>query len=542
MSKKPFVVCLLNGMGIEESKSYNIYSSEVMPTLDALTTRYLFSTISSSGKGVGLASEASVTKEQGLLNVGACATVKQSIEILNSKIEEKAFFNSPALATVTEHVKANNSNMHLITLVGDKYGEDSLVHLRKMVEYLNEIGIKKVCLHLYLGANSNPLNKSFPKYTAMVHRILNVYPDTKISIVAGIKFLKDSSGITVTKELYKVSAGGIGEHWINYNDAVDSNYKRKYLEQDIVPFIVHDNALIENTDGVFLFNYENDLGSVYTDLLIQPNKYMYTNNTGINIKVASLFPLQNQTSVSCLNYEPVKTSFYGALNNKGIKHLLIAPKEDIPYINYYFNGCNNTQGAQVLAMEPTNTGNKDSDLNYMYQTTTTKLMEAINSNFYDLIIVEYNISNNNVSTENIKTSMINMDKNLANIYNQIIGMNGTLIITSCYGLNEVLHNNKDELVNVNFSKKLPFVVVDNEMPQDIYSTTSGTLCDIGTTILNYLEVPLMEGMTGKNLILKSGSKSKGGKTKKSNNKTVLIIVIGIVLIVALVGVLQNDLL
>ena len=38
---------------------------------------------------------------------------------------------------------------------------------------------------------------------------------------------------------------------------------------------------------------------------------MYTDNTNINIKIASLFPLQNQTTISCLNYEQVKTSFYG---------------------------------------------------------------------------------------------------------------------------------------------------------------------------------------------------------------------------------------
>lgn len=532
MSKKPFVVCMLNGMGIEDAKSYNIYNSDVMPTLDQFTTRYLFSTLASSGKGVGLSDAASATRELGLLNIGSGTIVKQSIEIVNSKLESKTFFDNNSISTVVEHVRTNNSKMHLITLVGDKYGEDSLVHLRRMVEYLNGIGIKNICLHLYLGANSNMLTKSFPKYTAMVHRILNLYPNVKISIIAGIKYLKDSSGITITKELYKVSAGGIGEHWINYNEAVDSNYKRKYLERDIVPFIVHDEALIGNTDGVFLFNYENDLGSVYTDLIVQPSKYMYTNNTGINIKVASLFPLQNQTSVSCFNYEPVKTSFYSSLNNSGIKHLLIAPKDDIPYINYYFNGCNKTQGAQVLAIETNNTGNYDNDLLYTYQATTTKLMEAINSNFYDLIIVEFNLATGNINTENIKNSMINIDRCLVNIYNQIIGMNGTLYITSCYGLNTVLYNHKEELVNVDFSKKVPFIIIDNDLSKDIYSLSPGNLCDISTTILTNLGIPFMDGMTGKNLLIKSNT-----KVHKGNNKTILIVVIIIVVVLILVGVL-----
>ena len=256
------------------------------------------------------------------------------------------------------------------------------------------------------------------------------------------------------------------------------------------------------------------------------------NNTGINIKVASLFPLQNETSISCLTYDSVKTSFYGCLNNNGIKHLLIAPRDDISYINYYFNGCNKMQGAQVLGIEPTNTGNYDSDLNYIYQATTTKLIEAINSNFYDLIIVEYSLANGNVNTDNIKNSMMNLDRCLVSIYNQIIGMNGTLYITSCYGINTVIYNHKDELVNVDFSKKVPFIIVDNDLSSDVYSVVSGNLSDISITILSNLGVPIMNGMSGKNLLVKSFSKVKKGK-----NKTILIVLIMIVVALALIGVL-----
>lgn len=533
MGRKPFVVFLMDGMGIEDSKSYNIYNSDVMPTLDSLTNRYLFSTLFSSGKGVGLSENASATRDLGYLNIGAGSIVKQSIEITNSKIENNMFFNSESLKVVTDHVINNKSRIHLITLVGDRYGEDSMSHLRKMVEYCMSIGIKDIFLHLYLGANNNSLSKTFPKYTANVHRILNLYPNVKISIIAGINHLKDSSGITVTKELYKVTVGGIGEHWINYNEAVDSNYKRNNLEENIVPFIVSTDGLIGNTDGVFLFNYENDLGSVYSDLLIQPAKYMYTNNTGINIKVCSLFPLQNQTSVSCFNYEPVKTSFYGCLNNGGIKHLLIAEKDKIPYLNYYFNGCNNMQATQVLGIDKVENGDYDTNMSNTHQLITSKLIEAINSDFYDLIIVDYSIVDGNKprKTDNIKNSLSSLDKCLSEIYNQVISRNGILYITSSYGINEALYNHKDELVNVNFSKKVPFVVVDNELSPSSYSLISGNLSDISVTVLDTLGVPLMEGMNGKDLIIKNSGKTG----KKGKNKTVLIIAVILVLAVGLVA-------
>ena len=533
MGRKPFVVFLMDGMGIEDSKSYNIYNSDVMPTLDSLTNRYLFSTLFSSGKGVGLSENASATRDLGYLNIGAGSIVKQSIEITNSKIENNMFFNSESLKVVTDHVINNKSRIHLITLVGDRYGEDSMSHLRKMVEYCMSIGIKDIFLHLYLGANNNSLSKTFPKYTANVHRILNLYPNVKISIIAGINHLKDSSGITVTKELYKVTVGGIGEHWINYNEAVDSNYKRNNLEENIVPFIVSTDGLIGNTDGVFLFNYENDLGSVYSDLLIQPAKYMYTNNTGINIKVCSLFPLQNQTSVSCFNYEPVKTSFYGCLNNGGIKHLLIAEKDKIPYLNYYFNGCNNMQATQVLGIDKVENGDYDTNMSNTHQLITSKLIEAINSDFYDLIIVDYSIVDGNkpIKTDNIKNSLSSLDKCLSEIYNQVISRNGILYITSSYGINEALYNHKDELVNVNFSKKVPFVVVDNELSPSSYSLIGGNLSDISVTVLDTLGVPLMEGMNGKDLIIKNSGKTG----KKGKNKTVLIIAVILVLAVGLVA-------
>lgn len=533
MVRKPFVLFLMDGMGIEDAKSYNLYSSDVMPTLDALSNRYLFSALNSSGPGVGLSENASATRDLGYLNIGAGSIVKQSIEIVNSKIEKKEFFNNPSLKTVTDHVLNNKSRLHLITLVGNRYGEDSMSHLRKMIEYCMSIGIKDIFIHLYLGANNNSLNKTFPKYTANVHRILNLYPNVKISIIAGIKHLKDSSGITVTKELYKVSVGGIGEHWLNYNEAVDSNYKRNNLEENIVPFIVSNEGLIGNTDGVFLFNYENDLGSVYTDLLIQPTKYMYTNNTGINIKVCSLFPLSNQTSVSCFNYEAVKTSFYGCLNNSGMKHLLIASKDKVPYLNYYFNGCNSMQATQVSVIDVSSTGDYNTDMSNIYQATTNKALQAIDSNIYDFIIVDYSVVslNSKINTDNIKTSMNNIDKCLSTIYNKVVGMNGILYITSSYGINEVLYNHKDELVNVNFSKKVPFIAVDNELSKDMYGLISGNLCDISCTVLNTLGIPLMDGMTGRSLILR---RSVSVSKKKGKNKTILILLVFVIIILALV--------
>ena len=110
-----------------------------------------------------------------------------------------------------------------------------------------------------------------------------------------------------------------------------------------------------------------------------------------------------------------------------------------------------------------------------------------------------------------------------------------MYITSGYGINEALYNNKEELVNINFSKKVPFVIVDNEISKDNYSLSNGALSDLSTTIINSLEIQPMQGMIGKNLLIhRTISKSK----KKKQNKLLLIVLILVIIIVAAVVALM----
>ena len=183
------------------------------------------------------------------------------------------------------------------------------------------------------------------------------------------------------------------------------------------------------------------------------------------------------------------------------------------------------------------TGNYDLDLANKYQLTTNKVIEAINSDFYDLIIVDYQIVDGNKqrTAENIKTALTNLDKNLTQLYNAIIAKNGLMYITSGYGINEALYNNKEELVNINFSKKVPFLIVDNDISKDTYSLSSGELSDLSTTIINSLEIQPMQGMTGKNLLIhRTISKSK----KKKQNKMLITLLVIVIIIVAAVVALM----
>lgn len=530
-SRKPFVVCILDGFGLEEEKSFPIYSKELMPTLDTLSNRYLFSSIGVSGKSVGMSESSAANNEIGYLNFGSGCIVKQSTIITNSHIQDGSFITNNNILGLINHVINNNSKMHIITFIGDKYGEEAITHLKELLYLSTSKNVNNIYLHLYLGNNNNALSNTALNYMPLIHRILNTMPNVHLGVVSGVNYIKDSSGITITKELYKVSFNGIGERWVNYLDGINSNYKRNNLEENLVPFIVSNEGLIAENDGVFIFNYDTSFGSVYTDLMVDPKKYMYTTTEQTNINVVSLFPLNNKTSKYAFNYDKVNTSFYGCLNDCDKKHLLVATSDKIPYLNYYLNGCNSNQATQFVSINPSDNKDYDTSMRENIDSITDKVLEAISGNFYDLIVCNYPIIDysKDRKTTNIKNALSCFDKNLDKLYKSVIERDGTLIVMSSYGINEILHNEKEESVHVNFSRKVPLIFIDNQLSIDKYSIVSGNISDIGVTILDFMDVPV-KGMTGNNLLVSKGVRGK--KSGKKGKKSLILIILIFVILIA----------
>ena len=110
---KPLVLCILDGCGIREETDGNAFKNVNTPTLDMLLKKYPHSLLEASGPAVGLPDGQMGTSEVGHMNINAGRIALQPLEAINKSIEDKTIFKNEKILEVINHVKKNNSNIHI---------------------------------------------------------------------------------------------------------------------------------------------------------------------------------------------------------------------------------------------------------------------------------------------------------------------------------------------------------------------------------------------------------------------------------------------
>ena len=119
MSKKPTVLMILDGYGLNDKAEGNAVAQGKTPVMDKLMAEYPFVKGYASGLNVGLPDGQMGNSEVGHLNMGAGRIVYQDLTKITKMIEDGDFFENPELLRACNNVKENNSSLHLYGLVSD---------------------------------------------------------------------------------------------------------------------------------------------------------------------------------------------------------------------------------------------------------------------------------------------------------------------------------------------------------------------------------------------------------------------------------------
>ena len=147
---KPVVLCILDGCGIREETDGNAFKNAVTPTLDMLFNEYPHSILQASGPSVGLPEGQMGTSEVGHMNLGSGRIALQPLQAITGSIEDKTFFKNEKILEVLNHVKENNSNLHLFGLLSDGGVHSHINHLLALLEMCKENDVKNVYIDVCL--------------------------------------------------------------------------------------------------------------------------------------------------------------------------------------------------------------------------------------------------------------------------------------------------------------------------------------------------------------------------------------------------------
>lgn len=493
---KPIILMILDGFGIREEIYGNAIKQANTPNFDFLWNNYPHSLLEASGELVGLPKGQMGNSEVGHTNIGAGRIVEQPLSIINKSIGNKSIYDNKELNIVLEHVKNNDSKLHIMGLLSDGGVHSHIDHILSLIDIAKEKGIKKLYIHPFLDGRDTEPQKALIFLKELEEKMIKTDLGA-IATISGRYYAMDrDNNWDRTKKAYNALVKGEGYYYATSFNAVTDSYKNGIYDEFIEPSIINKDGLINENDGIIHANFRTDRATQLLRSLLEPSFDKFPIIKFNNIKVCAFKEVSNFKLVPYM-FETV------GLNNKlgeyldslGYSQLRIAETEKYNHVTFFFDGLEHldlTYGDKVLIDSP-KVKTYDLKPEMSAYKITDELLIRLN-NKYDIIILNYanpdmvgHTGNMEATIEAIET----IDECLGKVYAKIKERGGLLIVTADHGNAEYMIDENDNVITEHTLNKVPFIICDNS-----YNVRDGKLGDIAPTILSILGERIPKEMTG----------------------------------------------
>ena len=503
--KKPLVLCILDGCGVREETDGNAFANANKPTLKMLFEKYPNSILEASGKSVGLPEGQMGTSEVGHMNLGSGRVAVQPLENITAQIENGEILRNERILEVLNHVKNNNSNLHLFGLLSDGGVHSHINHLFGLLDMCKKNNIENVYLDICLDGRDT-YEKSALTYLDKLQEKMDELGIGKINIISGRYYGMDrDNNFDRLKLGYDAIVYGEGPKYNSYKELIDENYNNEKYDEFVIPGILNNQPLQDN-DGIITFNFRKDRIRELFTLLSNPTEYEQQANEKdlivkhfTNLKTLTMYPV-TETVKSPRAFEDLdlKNILVDYLHNNGISQLRIAETEKYAHVTFFFDGGKEVEYddmKKILIPSPKVATYDLKPEMSVYEVTDSFLNEVEN---FDVTIM--NLANGDMVGhtgvyEAAKKAVEDMDICITKIYNKVQTLNGTLIIIADHGNCDMMWDENKLPVTSHTTNPVPCIITKEGI-----ELNDGKLADIAPTMLELLGLPIPEEMTGTSLI------------------------------------------
>lgn len=448
---KKNILLLINGFGVEQPDSVNVYSEALMPNMDRLTKEKLF---------VSLASK-DLDYKDGYRKFSIGINEALTYSIIENNFSNNVYKNNQLLKYIEAKTNENENRLHVFC-----YWENDRT-ISQLSVFLKEIALNTnhmIYVHLILCQKSLSVYKSVERSLTLLNYELG--NTIKVGMVTGENYI---TNILCFRDMIKTFVTEAGEKWKDLTKKVEVLTQTKTIPNHTRTFSVNNGFAINEGDQILFFNYNNiDINLFMTELGSQ--KYRTIDTT--KLSYYSLFPVKCNVQVPFMyNYAISSTYAAGALKAIEAKCLVIDLKEKCPYINYYLTGLRNNVDESIRYMA--------SDSGFIYE--PSQLLQIVNSSNENLIIINYEIDTCKL-VDDIAERLKKIDVIIGELDKLVSENKITLFISSLYGIEKEMYNSKHEVGKVNFSVRVPLVIDDYYLIKTAYTLNEGTVYDLANTI------------------------------------------------------------
>ena len=507
--KKPVVYLIMDGWGIAPEGQGNAITLAKKPTFDYLWNTYPHTEIGAGGEAIGLWKGHQGSSEMGHLIIGAGGNVYLPQGIAAHAIQSGEVFSNKAYNEAIDFAIAHNSTLHLPGLMSNAgvHSYDLLTHA--LIELAAKKGLKDVVVHFFTdGRDTEPKDAHI-----YVDRLNEVFKKTgigKIGSVMGRYWIMDRDHRWERVEKgYNAMVHGIADFKANSAmEAIEMAYSRDETDEFISPTIIGENKIKDN-DVVIWTNVRTDRAIEISQALVEENFPHF--NRGIRPKIfyTATFKYYEELKAPYAFEREFPTNTLGEIISKaGLKQFRVTETEKWIYVTTIFSGMREFPfiGEERKLIESDKIATYDLQPKMHTLDIAKTAAEAINSDLYNLIIINFNNPDIIGHTGNIEATIMGVeecDKGLKILVDAIIAKKGLLIVSADHGNAEVMLTAEGKPETQHSANKVPFIVVNDDLEyKNIKLKSGGALKDVTPTILEILGVDKPEEMTGESLIEK----------------------------------------
>ncbi|MFP3344221.1 2,3-bisphosphoglycerate-independent phosphoglycerate mutase [Halomonas sp. SIMBA_159] len=511
---RPVALIILDGYGHNPDNAHNAVAAANTPVMDALWANRPHAFVHTDGRHVGLPDGQMGNSEVGHMNLGAGRIVYQDFTRITKAIEDGDLDTNEVLTKPIDAAVANGRAVHLLGLLSPGGVHSHEDHFIAMAELAARRGAQRIYVHAFLDGRDMPPQSalaSIERANARLSELVGADNGFVASIIGRFFAMDRDNRWERVEQAYRLLTDGHADYTATsaesgLRDAYQRGETDEFVAATSVP--VNGNAItLQDGDAAIFLNFRSDrareLTRAFTDAgftgferracpTLAGDGLVMMTRYAADIAAPAAFPPTDLTD-----------TLGEVVAKRGLTQLRIAETEKYPHVTFFFSGGNEDEyegEERILVPSPRDVKTYDEKPEMSAYEITDKLVEAIDSGRFDLMVCNYangdmvgHTGDFDAAVKAIET----VDICVGRVVEAIERAGGACLITADHGnAEQMVHPETGAPQTAHTTFVVPLVYVGERAAQ----LEDGRLCDLAPTLLTMMNQPQPEAMTGTPLL------------------------------------------
>lgn len=513
MSKKPTVLMILDGYGLNDKKEGNALAMADTPVMDGLMKDCPYVKGYASGMAVGLPEGQMGNSEVGHLNMGAGRIVYQELTRITKEIQDGDFFENQAFKTAMENCKKNDSALHLYGLLSDGGVHSHNTHLYALLEMAKREGLTKVFVHCFLDGRDTAPTSGLGFIKELMAKMEEIGVG-QIATIEGRYYVMDRDNRwDRVEKAYNALVMGEGVLAEDPVKAMEESYANDVNDEFVLPTVICKDGKaigsINANDSIIFFNFRPDRAREISRAMCDGSFDAFERKKGFMPLTYVCFTEYDATipnKIVAFHKVEITNTFGEFLAANGKKQLRLAETEKYAHVTFFFNGGVEVpnEGEDRILVKSPSVATYDLQPEMSALEVGDKLVEAIKSDKYDVIIVNFAnpdmVGHTGIVDAAVK-AIETVDGCVGKAVEALKEVDGQMFICADHGNAEQLVDYDTQApFTAHTTNPVPFILVNYDEAYTLRE--GGCLADIAPTLIEMMGMEQPKEMTGKSLLVR----------------------------------------